>query len=94
MAQGEDLFTHQDTLAQLHENLPLTENLRFIHQIIRQDFPFVDRLAIALFDEKTEILKTYMHSTEGNDSPVTTYEAPLSAAPSLQAIILEKSVDR
>ena len=87
MQSEEDLFIHQDTLANLHENFPLTEKLRFLHQIIRQDFPFVDRLAIALFDEKTEMLKTYTHSTEGNDSPVTTYEAPLSGAPSLLAII-------
>lgn len=87
MQSEEDLFTHQDTLANLHENIPLTEKLRFLHQIIRQDFPFIDRLAIALYDEKTEMLKTYTHSTEGSDSPVTTYEAPLSAAPSLHAII-------
>lgn len=87
MQPEEDLFTHQDTLANLHENLPLTEKLRFLHQVIRQDFPFIDRLAIALYDENTQMLKTYTHSTEGNDSPVTTYEAPLSAAPSLHAII-------
>ncbi|MBX3616991.1 MAG: HD domain-containing protein [Nitrosomonas sp.] len=87
MQSEEDLFTHQDTLANLHENIPLTEKLRFLHQIIRQDFSFIDRLAIALFDEKTQMLKTYTHSTEGCDSPVTTYEAPLSSAPSLHAII-------
>lgn len=90
MHQQKDLFTHQDTLANLHENIPLTEKLRFLHQIIRQDFPFLDRLAIALFDEKTQILKTYTHSTDGNDSPVTTYEAPLSSAPSLHAIIAHR----
>lgn len=87
MQSEEDLFTHQDTLANLHENLPLTEKLRFLHQVMREDFPFIDRLAIALYDEKTEMLKTYTHSTEGNESPVTTYEAPLSAAPSLSSII-------
>lgn len=87
MQSEEDLFTHQDTLANLHENLPLTEKLRFLHQTMRQDFPFIDRLAIALFDEKTEMLKTYTHSTEGNQNPVSTYEAPLSAAPSLLTII-------
>ncbi|PXX15618.1 HD domain-containing phosphohydrolase [Nitrosomonas ureae] len=87
MQSEEDLFTHQDTLANLHENLPLTEKLRFLHQTIRQDFPFIDRLAIALFDEKTEMLKTYTHSTEGSENPVSTYEAPLSAAPSLLTII-------
>ena len=69
------------------QNLPLTDKLEFLHQVIREDFPFIDRVAIALFDEKTEMLKTYTHSTEGNDSPITTYEAPLSSAPSLRTII-------
>lgn len=85
--QEEDLFSRQDTLALLNESLPLTDKLRFLHQTIRVDFPFIDRLSIALYDAKTETLKTYTHSTEGDDDPVATYEAPLSSAPSLCAII-------
>lgn len=90
MQQKEDLFAHQDTLARLHENLPLSDKLSFIHQIILQDFPFISRLAIALHDEQTDMLKTYAHSTEGNDSPMVTYEAPLNAAPSLREIIEQR----
>ncbi|SES69088.1 HD domain-containing protein [Nitrosomonas marina] len=86
----EDLFTHQDTLARLHEDLPLSDKLSFIHQIILQDCPFINRLAIALYDEQTDILKTYAHSTEGDDNPVVTYEAPLDAAPSLREIIEQR----
>ncbi|HQU62619.1 MAG TPA: phosphohydrolase, partial [Nitrosomonas sp.] len=87
MSQKEDLFAHQDTLAQLHEDIPLSDKLSFIHQIILQDFPFINRLAIALFDEKTDTLKTYTHSTDDPDNPITTYEAALSTAPSLRDII-------
>ena len=86
MSQEEDLFPHQDILAQLHESLPLSDKLRFLHQVIREDFPFIDRLAIALFDEKTNMLKTYTHSTEGA-SPLVAYEVPLGAASSLREII-------
>jgi formate dehydrogenase maturation protein FdhE len=82
----EDLFTHQDTLAQLHESLPLSDKLRFLHQIIREDFSFIDRLAIALLDEATDTLKTYTHSTEGDDSPIAAYETPLGAAPSCNIV--------
>lgn len=89
MQQKKDLFAHQDTLAQLHESIPLTNKLNFIHKIILEDFPFINRLAIALYDEKTEILKTYAHSTEG-DNPVITYEAPLDEAPSLREIIEQR----
>lgn len=86
MSQEEDLFPHQDILAQLHESLPLSDKLRFLHQVIREDFPFIDRLSIALFDEKTSMLKTYTHSTEGA-SPLAAYEAPLAAASSLREIM-------
>ncbi len=86
MKQQEELFSHQDTLAKLHDSLPLSDKLRFLHQVIQQDFPFVDRLSIALLDEKTDILKTYTHSTKDFD-PLTAYEVPLSAAPSLREIM-------
>lgn len=83
----ENLFPHQDALAQLHENRPLSEKLNFLHQLIREDFPFIDRLAIALLDEKTRTLKTYTHSTDDGNSPITAYEASLDSAPSLLEII-------
>ncbi len=86
-SQKKELFEHQDTLSLLNESLPLTDKLQFLHKTIRVDFPFIDRLSIALYDAKTETLKTYTHSTEGGDDPVSTYEAPLSSAPSLCAII-------
>ena len=86
MSPQEDLFPHQDILAKLHESLPLSDKLRFLHQIIREDFPFIDRLSIALFDEKTGMLKTYTHSTEGA-SPLAAYEVPLGDASSLREIM-------
>ena len=64
-----------------------TDKLCFLHQTIRVDFPFIDRLSIALYDAKTETLKAYTYSAEGDDDPVATYEAPLSSAPSLCSII-------
>jgi HD-GYP domain-containing protein (c-di-GMP phosphodiesterase class II) len=86
-SEKENLFSHQDTLAQLHENRPLSEKLGFLHQLIREDFPFIDRLAIALLDEKTGILKTYTHSTSEGKSPISAYETPLDTAPSLREIM-------
>ncbi|CAE6494634.1 HD domain-containing protein [Nitrosomonas nitrosa] len=86
-SEKEDLFPHQDVLAQLHENRPLSDKLSFLHQLIREDFPFIDRLAIALFDEKTNTLKTYTHSATDGDSSLTAYETSLDAAPSLKEIM-------
>ncbi len=86
----ENLFLHQDTLAQLHEDRPLSDKLRFLHQLIREDFPFVERLAIALLDEKTNTLKTYTHSTADDATPLIAYEASLDDAPSLHEIIQKR----
>ncbi|MGG7054456.1 HD-GYP domain-containing protein [Nitrosomonas sp. ANs5] len=83
----ENLFRHQDTLAQLHENRPLSDKLRVLHQLISEDFPFIERLSIALLDEATGILKTYTHSTAGGTTPLMAYEALLDDAPSLREII-------
>lgn len=83
----ENLFHHQDTLAQLHENRPLSDKLRVLHQLISEDFPFIERLSIALLDEATGILKTYTHSTAGGTTPLMAYEALLDDAPSLREII-------
>ncbi len=86
-SKKEDLYSHQDALAQLHENQPLSDKLGFLHQLIREDFPFIDRLAIALLEEKTGILKTYTHSTTGGENPLIAYETPLESAPSLREIM-------
>ena len=45
MTQQEELFSHQDTLAKLHDNLSLSDKLGILHQVIRQDFPFIDRIS-------------------------------------------------
>ena len=60
--QREELFSHQDVLAKLHDNLPLSDKLHVLHQIIRQDFQFIDRISISLLDEKTNIV-TQIHKS-------------------------------
>lgn len=80
MTQQKELFSHQNILAKLHDNLPLSDRLGIFHQVIRQDFPFIDRISIFLLDEKTNVLKTYTQSTIGSN-PLATYEIPLSGSP-------------
>jgi HD-GYP domain-containing protein (c-di-GMP phosphodiesterase class II) len=81
-----NLFFHTDTLDKLSESHPLSEKLRYIHETLHQRYPFIERLAIALYDPKTDLLKTFIHSNNG-PVPLSHYEARLSEAPSLQEII-------
>lgn len=76
----------QDILEPLNRNIPLREKLVKIHDAVNAHFPFIKRIAIAVYDPKTTILKTFLHSS-GGDDPLSNYQAPISAAPSLGEIL-------
>lgn len=73
---------HQDHLAHLNSRGLLLEKVAAVHAALRKDFPFVDRVALALFDPRTRSLRTFLHSS-GADRPLDHYEASLTDAPSL-----------
>ena len=79
---------YQDTLESLNRNLPLRDKLIQTHRVIEKQLPFVARIAIAVYDPKTHVLKTYLHSS-GEDDPLPHYHAKLSDAPSLESILKE-----
>ena len=60
----------------------LGRQLEEIHGYLRSYFPGVERLAVALYEPRTDKLKTFVHSTAG-ESPLVHYEAPLGDSPSL-----------
>jgi HD-GYP domain-containing protein (c-di-GMP phosphodiesterase class II) len=79
------MFDHEDLLGGLDESLPLGRKLEALHARIRRDLPFVDRVAVASFEPRTAMLRTFLSS--GGDPSLVRYEAPLSQAPSLQEIL-------
>jgi len=83
---------HNDVLEQLNKHVPLQEKLVVAHKSLSDLFPFIARIAIAIYDSDTGILKTYLHSS-GEDHPLENYQALLDDAPSLKNI-LEKGAPR
>jgi HD-GYP domain-containing protein (c-di-GMP phosphodiesterase class II) len=79
---------HLDTLEALNADGPLRSRIREIHFAVRSFMPFVARIAVAIYDPKTTILKTFVHSSEGDD-PLPHYQAPIGEVPSLKALIHE-----
>ena len=77
---------YQDTLESLNRNIPLRDKLVQTHRVMQAHLPFIARIAITLYDPKTALLKTYLHSS-GADDPLPHYQAPLSEAPSLASIL-------
>ncbi len=86
------MFTHQDQLNPLDQNIDLTSKLEYIHAALKERFPFIARIAAAIYDPDTDILKTFVHSS-GGDQPLSNYQAKLSETHSLREI-LEKGQPR
>lgn len=83
---------HHDVLADLNQHISLQDKLIAAHKSVNEIFPFIARIAITIYDPKSKILKTYLHSSDDN-APLEHYEALLDDAPSLKAI-LDKGLPR
>lgn len=77
---------HHDVLEDLNQHISLRDKLVAAHKSVNEIFPFIARIAVAIYDHETTMLKTYLHSS-GDDNPMENYEVPLEDAPSLKAIL-------
>lgn len=80
------MMDHRDALEKLNQHLPLQEKLIATHRSISEFFPFIVRIAIAIYDPEASVLKTYIHSS-GDDNPLDHYQTPIEDAPSLKHIL-------
>ena len=80
------MFDHQDVFAPLNGKLPLTEKIEFIHGLLKSRFEFIYRISVAIYEPKTDLLRTFVHSS-GGDSPLNLYSARLADSVSLQKIL-------
>jgi len=89
---NEQEFSHNDALSFLNLKGELKGKLLAAHAAVQKNLPFIARIAIALYDPQTKILKTYLHSS-GVDNPLEHYQSLIDNAPSLKEI-LEKGKSR
>ena len=75
------MFEHQDRLAGLSQPIPMSRKLEVIHRAIRERVEFVERIAVALYDRKTDLLETFVCT--GPRAVLDHYQAALSDSPSL-----------
>ncbi len=83
---NDDQFTHNDQFSFLNQKGTLSEKLTNAHALLQQSLPFIARVALALYDPETKILKTFLHSS-GEDNPLPHYETIIDNAPSLKEIL-------
>lgn len=77
---------HNDALEELNKHIPLHEKLEATHKSVSEYFPFIVRIAIAVYDPETSVLKTYLHSS-GEDNPLDHYQTLIDDAPSLKKML-------
>ena len=63
----------------------LSSQIEQIHHNLNESFPALCRIAIALYDEETDMLKTFTHSTRGA-VPIQYYSSRLSESESLSKL--------
>ena len=76
----------ENALGVLNKNTSLSEKLIAIHEALHKQMAVVDRVSVAVYDPKTDLLKTFIHSS-GNADPLSNYQARLSDVKSLQEVI-------
>ncbi|MGD8591592.1 MAG: HD domain-containing protein [Gammaproteobacteria bacterium] len=89
-ARADEIFSHLDILGELNTSIPLNHKLHVIHRALNMQFDFVDRIAVALYDAPTDVLKTFVHSTAGGEQPLSHYESKLSESQSLLEVVQQK----
>jgi HD-GYP domain-containing protein (c-di-GMP phosphodiesterase class II) len=57
----------------------LNHRLGKVHEQLREHFPFIARISVALYDPKTDDIKTFLYSPS-EDSPLKHYSTKLSSA--------------
>jgi len=85
ISETQAVYFREDTLAGLADSAPLNRKIALVHQSIKVQAPFVERVAVALFDFGSKLLKTFLASHPG-ENPLVQYEATLDNAPSLKEI--------
>jgi HD-GYP domain-containing protein (c-di-GMP phosphodiesterase class II) len=86
----EDIVLAPGRYKDLYKSVSLSEKIQGLHQMIQQDFPYIHRVAVALFDTKMNTLKTFVQSAK-EDRPFQFYECLMENAPSLMEIKTRKT---
>jgi HD-GYP domain-containing protein (c-di-GMP phosphodiesterase class II) len=79
---------HPDLLNELNKKISISDKITFIHQVVRQKCSFIHRIGVAVYDARADTLKTFAHSTDG-ENPLPHYQCRLRDARSLYRISLD-----
>ncbi|MBI5430161.1 MAG: HD domain-containing protein [Nitrosomonadales bacterium] len=80
------MFEHQDVYAAINGKSPLPRKVEIVHGLLRERFDFIDRVSVAVYEAKTDLLKTFVQSSDG-DNPLALYSSRLADSASMKEIL-------
>lgn len=75
-------MVHDDNLQNLHSKNTLSDKIKIIHHEVQYFVPYIARIAFAIYDAKTDFLRSFILS-ERQELSLALYEKKLSEVPSL-----------
>ena len=82
------MYDHLDRLSHLGDQGPLGEKLQFLHCRAKEQHSYIERIAVALYDQPSDLLSTFIYSSE-SPTPLSNYQAKLADCGSLLNILKE-----
>lgn len=80
----------KDLLASINNKQPLQNKVALVHQHLKSHLGFIDHVAVTIYEAKTDLLKTFVQSSEG-ESPLSVYSSKLSDSSSLLNISQQRT---
>jgi HD-GYP domain-containing protein (c-di-GMP phosphodiesterase class II) len=84
-----DIYQHKDSFGNLNQTHSIQEKVRYLHETLKRRHPFVERVAVVLYEPSTDMLSTYVHSSDG-PNPLDHYQARLAECGSLLDLLEKK----
>lgn len=78
-----------DFFQKLNNHTSISDKIGGIHEAVRKRYDFINRIAVAVYDNKTDMLKTFSHSSRG-ENPLSRYQAKLADSRSLTEICMTR----
>ncbi|MCK4705701.1 MAG: hypothetical protein KAT90_09490 [Gammaproteobacteria bacterium] len=84
-------FTHPtsfiDKLSVINQEGSATSKLKIIHDEIKRHMPFLERIAVIIYQEERDLLQSFIHSDDNRDKVLQFYQSKLNNSESLSEIV-------
>lgn len=76
----------EDKLSYLNQDISMRDKMANTHRVLQIHLPFIERIAVTIYDPKTALLKSYVHSGGAVD-PFAPHQQEMKETPSLLEIL-------